>query len=246
VLVLDDLDALERNGARDRVTGPCKAVDEGGVVVLKGLGDAVRDNHGADGRVARTETLGAADDVRHVVVLFATEPGAQAPEGADDFVGHENHAVAIADLAHRLPVAGRWGEATAGVLDRLKEDRRDCFGALAQDGLFDLMGGPQTKGFEVIGVLFGPVEIDRRHLDCAGHQRFEGRAIGVERRDGQCPQGRAVVRDVATDDLVAIGVAAHLVVLARQFPGTLDGLGTTGGEKHPIEVARREAGNLFG
>jgi hypothetical protein len=49
VLILDDLDALKGNGARDGVTGPGETVNEGGVVVLEGLGDAVRDDHGTDG-----------------------------------------------------------------------------------------------------------------------------------------------------------------------------------------------------
>jgi len=60
-------------------------------------------------------------------------------EGADDLVGHEDHAIAITDLAHGLPVAGWRREASARVLDRLEEDGRDGFGPFAKDGLFDLL-----------------------------------------------------------------------------------------------------------
>ena len=46
-----------------------------------------------------------------------------------------------------------------------------------------------------------------------------------------------MIGDVAADDLVAVDVAAHLVVLARELPGTLIRLGATGGEEDAIEIA---------
>src|SRR4051794_7059527 len=50
-----------------------------------------------------------------------TEPGAEAAEAADHLVGAEQDAVAAADLAHALEVAGRWYERAARVLHRLHD-----------------------------------------------------------------------------------------------------------------------------
>src|ERR1017187_4835554 len=115
LLVLQDLDALERDGARDGVTGPREAVDERRVTVLEGLGQAVRHDHRPERGVAGRDALRAGDDVRHVVVLLTTEPGTESPEGADDVVRDQDDAVAITDLSHRLPIVRRGSEATTGV-----------------------------------------------------------------------------------------------------------------------------------
>ncbi len=165
-------------------------------------------------RVARGDALRAGDDVGDVVVLLAAEPRTDATEGADHFVRDEQHAVAVADLAHLLPVAGRGSEAAARVLHRLEEDGRDGLGTLAQDGLFDLASLPEAEGFEVVRVALGPIEVDGGHLDGARHQRLVGDAVAVERGDGECAERGAVIGDVAADDLVAVEVAAQAVVLA--------------------------------
>ena len=100
--------------------------------------------------VSRGDALGARDDVGDVVVAWSAEPRTDATEPADHFVRDEQHAVAVADLAHLLPVARRGSEAPARVLDRLEEDGRDGLGTFAQDRLFDLSRLPEAKGFEVV------------------------------------------------------------------------------------------------
>ena len=66
---------------------------------------------------------------------------AEAAERADDLVAAEQHAVAVADLAHALGVAGRRHEAAAGVLHGLEDDHADVLGALGEDRLLDRVGG---------------------------------------------------------------------------------------------------------
>ena len=66
------------------------------------FGDTVRNNHRAEGGVARGEALGRNDDVGNKVVLLSAEPGAETSVGADHLVRDEQHAVAVTDLTNLL------------------------------------------------------------------------------------------------------------------------------------------------
>jgi hypothetical protein len=70
---------------------------------------------------------------------------AEPPERADHLVGHEQHVVAVADLAHALEVARRGREAPARVLHRFEEHGYDRVGAFALDGDLDLVSGPAPE-----------------------------------------------------------------------------------------------------
>jgi hypothetical protein len=100
------------------VPGEGEAVDEGGIALLEGFGDTVRNDHRTERGVPGGQALGAGDDVGHVVVLLTTEPGAKTTEGADHFVGDEQDAVAVTDATHFGEVARRRREATTGILHR--------------------------------------------------------------------------------------------------------------------------------
>ena len=54
------------------------------------------------GIVRRRQALGGRDDVRDVAVALAAEDVPEAAPRADDLVGDQQHAVAVADLAHAL------------------------------------------------------------------------------------------------------------------------------------------------
>ena len=171
---------------------------------------------------------------------------AQPPEGADDLVGDEQDAMAVADFADALEVARRRGETAAGVLHGLEVDGGHRVGALAHNGPFDLVGGPSAEGHLVVGEDLGPVEVRVGHLDRPGHQRLEGSAQLGDAGDGERPHGGAVVGDVAADHLRALGLTGHAEVLAGQFPGRLDRFGTARGEEDAVEVAGRVAGDPLG
>ncbi len=55
-----------------------------------------------------------------------------------------------------------------------------------------------------------------------------------------------MVGAAAGDDLVALGEAAHRLDLLGDLDRGFDGLGATGDEEEPAEVARCELGKLFG
>ena len=94
-----------------------------------------------------------------IVVALGAEPLAQASPGADHLVGDHQHVVLIADLAHALEVPLRWGEATAGVLDRLEDHGGDGVGALELDPRGDRVGqGVRGQaGRQPVGVGVGDV-----------------------------------------------------------------------------------------
>ena len=101
------------------------------------LGQPVATDHRTQRRVAARETLRARDHVGEVVVALAPEHLAQSPERADDFVGDEQHAVLVADLADTLEVALGRDEAPAAVLQRLEKDRRHRVGPFEADAILD-------------------------------------------------------------------------------------------------------------
>ena len=71
----------------------------------------------------------------------------------------------------------------------------------------------------------------------------------AQRRDAgdrERPHRRAVVRGLAGDDLVALGLTDRPEVLPGQLPRRLDRLGAAGGEEDPVQVAGRELGELGG
>ena len=221
VLALEDVEVGQRHGAADRVPGEGEPVQEGRPRLQEGLHEAVRGDHRPERRIPRGQALGHRDDVGLVVVAQRPEPVAEAPEGADDLVGDEEHAVAVADLAHALEVPRRWREAAAGVLHRLEEDRGHGVGALPLNGPLYFVGGPLPERNLVVGEELGPVEVGVGHLDGAGHERLERCAQLRDARDGQRAHGRAVVGDGAADDLGALRLPLDAEVLTRQLPGRL-------------------------
>ena len=102
------------------------------------------------------------------------------PKGADHFVRNEQHAVAIADLAHFLPVPGWRREAPAGVLYWLEENGGNRLGTFAKDGLFDLAGLPKSKGDGIVPVALGSVEVRSGDFDRSRDEWLEGRAVPLE------------------------------------------------------------------
>ena len=89
---------------------PCR---NGRVAVEERLGDLVAHHHAAEGRVARGESFGHGDHVGLVADALGSRTCAEAAERADHLVGHEEHAVAVADLAHARRSSPRAGRSTA-------------------------------------------------------------------------------------------------------------------------------------
>jgi hypothetical protein len=141
---------------------------------------------------------------------------AEAAERADRFVGDEQDAVAIADVADALEVRRRRDEAAARVLDRLEEDGRDCFGSLLQDDALDVVG----TGFgQLLALLLLQVCVGIAGVERAGNQRLVGITDRGNARDGERAERRPVVGDIACDDFVAVGLANIEIMEREDLPG---------------------------
>ena len=237
------------------------------VRVHRGLGQErlhhpVAGDHGADRGVRGREPLGAGDDVRPDVVALGREPVADPAEAGDHLVGREQDVVAVAELAHPLPVARRGDEGAARVLDRLHVDETDRLRIHLQDRPLELV---EQEGRELLlRLLRRPVvAVGVAHVPHLGDERLERRAERLDAVDRQGPKGRAVVGDVAGDRLVLVArrraadltrnhlagldafhllrAPTHREVLPRQLPRRLHRLGAARDEEDPIEVTRRRA-----
>ena len=208
--------------------------------------DPIADQARADGGVPARHALRAGDDVGHVAELVAGEHLAQAAEGADHLVRHEQDVVAVADLADALEVPGRRREAATGVLHRLEEDRGDGVRPFELDRLLDLVGGPAAERLEVVTVLRRAVEVGVRHLERAGYERLEHLAGGRDAGDRQRAVGRAVVGDRAADHFGLHRLAGQLEVVLGHLPRGLDGLAAASGEEDLVQVAGRVRGEPVG
>ena len=167
-------------------------------------------------------------------------------ERADDLVGHQQHVVLVADLAHPLEVAGRRREAAAGVLHRLEEHGRDRLGTLELDRLADPVGCPPAERLEVVTVLGRAVEVRVGHLVRARDERLEHRLRAGDAGDRQRAVRSAVVGDVAADHLVLQRPAGELEVLLGDLPRALDRLAAAGREEDAVEVAGGQVGQPLG
>ena len=117
------------------------------------LAHRVGDADAAERDVAAGDALRELHDVRLDAVVLQPEPAAGAAEAGDHFVGDQQHVVARADLADAREVVGGRDDDAAGALDRLGDERGDGVGALAQDRLFELVGGGDAEADARASVL---------------------------------------------------------------------------------------------
>ena len=178
------------------------------------------------------------DQVRADVVAVGGEPGADAAEAGDHLVGDEQDAVAVADRADALEVAGGRRERAAGVLDGLHDHQRDRLRAGLDDRRLEVV--EQERGELLLG-LGGRAVVAVRvaDVDHVGDERLEGGAQRGDAVDRERAQRGAVVGEAAGDGLPA-ALAAGGVVGAGELPGGLDGLGAAGDEEDAVQVARGE------
>src|SRR4051794_25580283 len=106
LLLLEDLEVLQRDRGRDRVAAERVAVGEHRALLEERLHQLVAGDHRAEWGVTGGDALGAGDHVRLVPVALRAEHVAEAAERADDLVGDEQHVVLVADLADPLEVSG--------------------------------------------------------------------------------------------------------------------------------------------
>ncbi len=125
----------------------------GEVVLLEVVGDLCCGGAKAERHVGRGDSLGGDEDVGLHVPVVDGKPLAGAAPAGHHFVGDEEHAVAVADLAQAREVFGRRNEDAVGADNRLDDDGGHV--ALVADHVLDVVGAGDVAGG--IGVLDGAV-----------------------------------------------------------------------------------------
>ena len=109
-LLLEGVEAGERGRAGERVAGVGVAVEEGALLLggaEEALVDALRGQRRRQRHVAAGQPLGEAEQVGRDPLLLAGEHRPGAAEAGRHLVADQQHAVPVAELAHRAQVAGR-------------------------------------------------------------------------------------------------------------------------------------------
>src|SRR5205823_8534718 len=117
-------------------------------------------------------------DVRLDPLIFACPHHAAAPDPALHFVAHEQNAVAIAQLAQRLEVAGRRHDVASLTLNRLDEDRGDAVGRYFFGEQFVLDPGRAAhRTCRLAAAVLAAIAIPVRDVVDFGQERRESRAL---------------------------------------------------------------------
>ena len=231
--VLDDLLALQhlhRRHARragQRVAGVGIAVHDGGerVVAMKRLLDLLAHSRGTKRDVGRVDALGEDHEVRLDAPGTGAEHGAGPAEAGDDLVGDQEHAVAVADLAHQRPEGVGRHDHAAACLDRFGDEGGHRVGALEQDLALERLGAQPRERRGIVlrpGIAIGVGRVD---LEEARHERLVGAAEARVAVGGHAAEVDAVIAVLERQDLEALGLAQRLPVLARELDRRLHRVG---------------------
>ncbi len=164
--------------------------------------------------------------------MLIAEPGAGAPDAADNLVDMQEDVVFAANLLHAGPVARRRGDDATTGGDRFEAERADSVGAFGQDHLFNRIGGGDA--------IFLALEIPLRAVFKAMRHTHETGGIGTILRIALILPTRretgnrgAVVIAVAVEDFMLFAAITLVRDLADHFKGLLIRLGTGVGVVDP-------------
>ncbi len=198
------------------------------------LEDPLRQQRRADRLIARAQALGDRDDVGGDPFLLARVQRAGAAHAAHHLVQDQQHAVAVAHVAHAAEVPGHRrhdpGRCTA---DRLGDERDHTVRAGLHDGRIQFGG-------QALAVLLGcfrgaPVAVfvagaDVHRIDQQRRERLAAPGVAA---DGQRAQRVAVIALAPRDEQRAL----RLTDLDEVLPGHLQcGLDRLGAARHEVRV----------
>ena len=230
--------------ARDRVAAVGRAVQEHLLRAVEHRVDhRVARDHAAERHVARRDAFRERDDVRLQPVARGAEIFAEPAEPADHFVGDEQHAVPVADVAQSGCIAGRRRQAAARVLQRLDDDRGDGIRPFLHDQRFDLVE-QVARELRFRLARRAAVALRVAHVPHTRHQRLEMLAEVRHPVQRKRAERRAVIRDAPRDELAPLRLAARLVILAHQLDRRFVRLRAARREEHAVQPFRRERREL--
>ena len=192
------------------------------------------DEQRADRLIAGAQTLGDRQHVGRDALLLARVARAGAAHAAHHFVEDQQHAVAVADFADALEVAGRRGNrAERRADDGLGDERGDVVGAELDDLRFELVRHAQPVRFGGFVRRLVAVRVARRDVVYRIDQhRLELAAAPDVAARGQRAERVAVITLAARDHEFSLRLTALDEILACQFQRRFDGLGAAAGQPH--------------
>jgi hypothetical protein len=205
------------------------------------LDHGVRGEDSTHGCVAARQPLASDEDVGCHTEVLDREALAGAPEAGHHLVGDQQHAVPSADLGQPRPVLLRRDQRPAARADdRLGDDGGHRLGPLVSDDSLDLVDAPDAAARVGLPQRAAQAVAGRRlrRLDQERTHHLSARGVAA---DGQCREGRAVIGDVAGDDLPALGATRRDVVLAGQPQGGIDRLRAAAGVQDARQVLGQPA-----
>ena len=225
-----------------------------GVAVLeraRALGDGLENlllhQQRADRRVAAAEPLGDRHQVGADALLLAGVQGAGAAHAAHHLVKDEQHAVAVADLAHALEIARhRRDRAQGGADHRLGDEGDDVVAAELLDLGLELVGQALAIGLRRLVRAAVAILVDRRHVVRLDQQRRELLALPLAAADRERAERDAVVALAPGDDVAPLRLAALDEILARELERGLDRLRPAAHEKNVADAGRGMGDQIVG
>ncbi len=207
-LLLEHVERRERGGAGERVAGVRVAVEEA-LELVEGAEEALvhalaRQRRG-EREVAAGDALGERHEVGRDALLLAGEHRARPSEARGHLVADQEHAVAVAELAHRPQVALGVDEDPGGALHERLDDH----------------------GGELVAVLHHQAlhvrDVARLSLPRVEQQRPVERVEQVDPADGHGADGVAVVAVLQADEAGAPPLAALVMPLIGHLQRDLVG-----------------------
>jgi len=238
----EDLLHLHGQGAGQGVAGVGVGVEkgpQGGVVVVEGLVDVLRGQNRGQGQIAAGDALGQAQQIGADAGVFVGEQLAGAAEADGDLVGDVVHLPGVAQLPQLAQIDGRIDAHAGGALDQgFDDDGGDLPVALGHQPLQVLeAGGVAAVAAEAVGAAETVRPLGLEGVEEHGPVDV---AIQIAAAHGQGADGLAVVGLREGDEADLVGSAALLPVLEAHFQGHFHRRRTVVGQKHPIQVARRQ------
>ena len=238
----------QRGGAGNRMAHIGMAVLEETAALADGAVDLAADQQRADRLVAGPQTLGHGEQVGGHAFGLAGEQRAGAAHAAHHLIEDQQHAVAIADLADALEVAGNRRHRAHGRADhRLDDESGDGLRPQLDDHRLELARDAQPVGLLALVRGLVAVGVARRDVPDAGDQQgLEGLAAreitaGRERADGI-----AVIALAPGDQVAALGLADLDKVLAGQLERRFHRLGAAGNEVGVSQITGRRVDQHIG
>ena len=239
LLRLDDLDALERNGGRDRMPREGEDVPEVGVRAREAVGNRGGGRDRANRHVSAAQSARHRHDIRLDAPMVDPEHLARPAQTRRHLVGDQHDTVLVAYLAEHRPVVGARHHPV--VRHRFRDQRRDRTWLVELDELLDGLRASHRALRRCEVAHTATVHVRLRRIQHPRVRRFVVCRAMVESRAEPLDEAQVpVIGAEPADDLVAARFAVAPVVGPGDLDCRLVGLAAAAHGERAIQRARRD------